>query len=582
MARPLRRWVGAAAVVLALVTVTASPSARADGRVELMPSVQQSLLHLQELWIEWLANFNQGNAERSGELLNEILVTSRQLGMETLPDLADAALAAGVAQAESGEMAKARLALAAAERLAPGQPENAFARAEVEALAGRPFRAAASWLGGHVRILLVPQERRLRLGDGIVKLLYLVLLAGVVFVALLFLVHGRRLMAELAAFVGRGMPAWLAVPLVALLLLWPLLLPAGVAWLAFYWSVLLFAYVSTGERLVLALVWLIAGLVPLASSQARQMLAIELAPPVQALEQVVDGKLYGSLFTDLALIQELLPEEPAVDHLLADLHRRLGQWERARTLYLRVLEAEPENATALVDLGSYYFYKGDYGTALSRYREAIEVAPENGGRALAYFNLSQTLSVEYLFEEGGEALEQAKKLAGATGVERWMAETGEGSVLNADGGFARRREVRARLADVLAGNASEAARTVTLVRQTWSLLVSLGLLLGALGFVAVRRRLRDGDGVPRTPPLRPGRWTRALIPGLTAAIDGRALAAFGASLLLALVALVAWHADIGFTLPLGFAQAQPGPWVALALLALLVLTRAWLFGRREA
>lgn len=571
-----------AAVVLALVTVTAAPSARAQGRVELTPSVQQSLLHLQELWIQWLASFNQGNAERSGELLNEILVTSRQLGMDSLPDLADAALAAGVAQAGSGEVSQARLALAAAERLAPGQPENAFARAKVESLAGRPFHAMSSWVTGHLRILLVPQERRLRFGDGVVNLLYLVLLAGVFFVALLLLVHGRRLMAELAAAVGRGMPGWLAVPLVALLLLWPLLLPAGLAWLALYWSVLLFAYANTGERLVLVLVWLVAGLVPLASSQARQMVAFELAPPVQALEQVVAGNLYGSLFTDLGLIQELLPDEPAVDHLMADLHRRLGQWERARTFYLRVLEAEPENAAAMVDLGSYYFYKGDYGTALSRYREAIEVAPEDQGKALAYFNLSQTLSVEYLFEEGGEALEQAKALAGTAGVESWMAETGEGSVLNASGGFARHREVRDRLADVLAGNASDAARTVTMVRHTWSLLVSLGLLLGALGFVVVRRRLRDGAGVAKIAPTRPGRWARALVPGLTAAVNGHAVAAFGAALLLALFALVAWHANVAFALPLGFAQAQPGPVVVLALLALVLVTRAWRFSRREA
>jgi len=581
VARPLRRWVGVVVVVLALVILTAAPSARADGRVELTPSVQQSLLHLQELWIQWLASFNQGNAERSGEILNEILVTSRQLGMDTLPDLADAALAAGVSQAASGDVAKARLALAAAERLAPGQPENAFARAEVEAQAGRPFHAATSWASGHLRILLTPQERRLRFGDGIVKLLYLVLIAGVFFVALLLIVHGRRLMAELAAAIGRGIPSWLAMPLVALLLLWPLLLPAGLAWLVLYWSVLLFAYANTGERVVLVFVWLVAGLVPLATSQARQIQAIELAPPVQALEQVVEGNLYGSLFTDLALIEELLPDEPAVDHLLADLHRRIGQWERARTLYLRVLEAEPENAAAMVDLGSYYFYKGDYGTALSRFREAIEVAPEDAGKALAYFNLSQTLSVEYLFEEGGEALEQAKALAGTSGVEGWMAETGEGSILNANGGFARRGEVRGRLADVLAGNASEAARTVTLVRQTWSLLVSLGVLLAALGFVVVRRRVREGEGVPATPPVRPGRWARALVPGLTATVNGRGPAAFGAALLVAVLALVAWHADVGFALPLGFAQAQPGPWVALILLGLFLVTRVWL-GRREA
>lgn len=569
-----------AVLALSLAAAAGVPAtAQEAGRIELTPAVQQSLLHLQDLWIQWLAAFNQGNAERSGEVLSEVLATSRQLGMETVPDLAEAALVVGVAEARSGELAHARLALAAAERLAPGQPENAFARATVERLAGRWFHAASSWVAGYVRVLNHPRLRRLWLTDLGVEFLYVLLLAGVLFVCLQMAVRGRQLFAELSAVAGRRLPAWSVPPVVALLLLWPLLLPAGIAWLVLYWSVLLFTYGSTSERWVFGLLWLVAGLVPMASTQARQLVTLELAPPVLALEEVVEGRLYGSLFTDLALIEELLPAAPAVDHLLADLHRRLGQWERARTGYLRVLDAEPDNAGAMVDLGSYYFYKGDYGTALSRYRQAIEVAPED---ALAYFNLSQTLSVEYLFEEGGRALEQAKVRVGSEGVERWMDETGEGSVLNANGGFARRDEIRDLLAKVLEGEDSEAARVVTLVRQTWSLMVALGLLVAAIAFHLWTGRRRRAVEMARPAVVRPGPWPRALVPGLAAAVEGRGFAALLGLALPALAALLAWHADLGFALPLRYAQAQPGPLVALGLLALLLAARAWFIVWRRA
>ena len=53
----LRRWCALAAV--GLLAAAAPGSAAGDERLELTPTVQASLLHLQELWIQWLAAYNR-------------------------------------------------------------------------------------------------------------------------------------------------------------------------------------------------------------------------------------------------------------------------------------------------------------------------------------------------------------------------------------------------------------------------------------------------------------------------------------------------------------------------------------------
>jgi tetratricopeptide (TPR) repeat protein len=569
----LRRWCAAAAV--GLLALAAPGGAGAEERIELTPAVQASLLHLQELWIQWLAAFNQNDPQRTGEVLSDLVAVSQQLGMEALPDLSLAALVRGRGAALAGDPQRARLALAAAERLDAGRPETAFARADVEWAAGRWPQAAAAWLDGHRRLLLQPRERRLWTSDAAVEVLYLLLAAGGLFVALQMAVNGRPLLADLAAAVGRRLPAWAVTPGVLVLLLWPLLLPAGLAWLVLWWSLLLWTYGSTSERLVFGLLWLVAGLTPLAVATVRERVAVELSPPARALEQAARGRLYGTLFSDLGLVKDLLPEEPAVDHFLADLHRRIGQWERARTLYLRVLEQEPANAAALNDLASYYFYKGDYGTARSRFTEATEAAPRD---ALPFFNLGQSYSIAYLFDEAGSAMTTAQELA-PTRVRGWVDETGEGSVLAADGGFARLPAIRRRLAGQLAGPAPEGVRAMELLRQGWSLLVAAGLLLAAVGFHVLRRRLGDGGKPP--PPPRPGAWTLVLVPGVDSLLRGQGFAALGGLLVPALLLLLAFDARFGFDLTVGYAHGAAGMIVALGLLALLMAARLWIVLRGE-
>ncbi|HEX6203125.1 MAG TPA: tetratricopeptide repeat protein [Thermoanaerobaculia bacterium] len=563
------------AVLLAVLVALVPPaSAAADASIELSPEVRRTLVGLQERWNRWLAALYQGNAEASTAAVDELLAATRRLGLRALPDLSRAAAVKAVEAARAGELARARLALDAAERLDPGRPETAFARARVEGRQGEWMGAVGAWLDGWVRLARQPLERRLWLHGSGLFLLATLILAGGLFVGALMAVRGRALFSALARQAGRLLPPPAAAVAAAVALVWPLALPGGLAWLALYWSVLLWSDARRGQRGVLAALWLLVAAAPLAVAAERERLAVELSPPSRAVEELARGRLHGSLFSDLGVLPALLPEDAAVVHLFADVHRRMGQWDQARRHYSDVLEAEPENTAALIDLGTYHFERGDFGGAARYFERATEADPRSG---LAFFNLGQAYSKGYLFDEMEATVNRARELAGIEGVSRWMAAR-EGSAVNADGGLARAAEVRRRLTESWRGPERDGA--LARLREVRSLLLAFACAVAALGLHLARRRGGEDDGGAAAAGLVAGRWRRAVLPGVPTLVAGGSLGAYAALLLPALLLLLPRAGALGYELPVGAfagpvtAVAAAVGWLALAAGRVLVAARA--------
>jgi len=564
----------AAALALQLASAAASaqpppPPAPAPA-VQLTPPVQQALLRLQEEWLEWISESYQGREERAERVVGRLLETARQAGMSRLPDLALAALVPAVEWAEKGDFARARLGLAAAERLDPGRPETAFAAARVAAEEGR-FHAAAAWTAqAYARLARHPTLRGVWLHDALVWLWTALVAAGVLCLALLMATRGRRLAGDLAALLGRRLPRPLALAAAVLLLVWPAALPGGPAWLALYWAVLLWAYLSASERAVVAALLLLAGAAPLLLGAQGRRVAVAVSPPMRGVEGVAGGRLYGALFNDLAALRAALPEHLAVRQLLADVHRRLGQWELARPLYREVLEREKENTAALLDLGAYYFYKGDFGGAIQHFQQATAADPEN---AAAYFNLSRAYSEAYLFDEGQHALRQAQALAPDL-VPGWMKNI-EQRVVVEDGGVARIPEIRRQL---LARAAAAAGAGAGRLPRAAALLLAVLVLGAAFGLRRIRGAVDEDDTPPAAAAGRGAGWRRALLPGLAAAEAGAGWRAYCALLVPVALLLLPLASRIGYRVPWGHDPGGAAAWIVAAA-GLLVYLGARL--RRE-
>ena len=80
------------------------------------------------------------------------------------------------------------------------------------------------------------------------------------------------------------------------------------------------------------LIGLLAGVAPWIAAVEQQRVAIALSPPMRALANLSEGRLYGGLFADLQVLKAAIGGDPAVAELVADVHRTLGQWEEARTI----------------------------------------------------------------------------------------------------------------------------------------------------------------------------------------------------------------------------------------------------------
>jgi tetratricopeptide (TPR) repeat protein len=538
------------------VAAEGSASPRGAG-FEITPGVRQELKRIQE---QWLHGVSAADRAHSDAAVGEMLATASQLGMSRLPDLSLGALAWAMEAARRRDFARAGWSLEAAERLDPQRPEVAFAEAAVARAAGAYPRFVAALGRAYPRLFLLPLERYLWLQDALIFGLYLLLLTGGLFVSALMATRGGGLYHDLSTLLGRRLPRGVAAVLAGVALLWPLALPGRFTWLLLLWSLLLWGYASSSERTVLIGLWLLLGAAPLLIAAQKRAVAVRLSAPVKALESLRQRRLYGGLFADLGLLRSSLPDSPAVKHLLADVHRTLGQWDIARGFYRDVLEAEPQNASALLNLGVYAFNRGDTSGAIQYFQQAAAAEPRNA--ALADFDLSQAYNEAYLFDEAHRALAQAKAID-AERVDRWLGNAEQERVVAAAGGLALIPQVERSLV----GPAS----SLDLVQNGASVMVALGAILLAValhlarrpyGYSATQLHWRLGNRGIDT-------WRRVLVPGLSSAEAGDGGRAFLALLAPVALLMLPRFELLGYRIPWGYDPGNFAAW-AVAVTGLLL------------
>ena len=558
-----------AVVVAALFLLTAFQAPALEiGDIELTTPVLQNLKRLQETWGEWTRAYLQGDQEAADASAEQLLAIAQYLGATKLPDLAIACAGLAARAAEEGQLEQAGWALDAARKLDPGRPETDFAAAAVARASGDYLGVLGHLAAGQGKLLDLAIESRIWKQIVGLWLVYLLILAGGIYLALLMIFHGSSLFYDLGRLASPPLPPAGADVVAVLLLLWPILLPSGVLWLALYWSILLWGYGSSSQRGVLVGLWLLLGLLPLAVIHQQREVQSALLPPSRVVDNLRTNSLHGSLFLDLEVLRSVMSESPIVTELVADLHRDFGQWEHARLIYSGLIEGDggPEVAAALNNLGVYHHRKGDYGTAINYFLEAAESDPS---RAEPYFNLNQAHSQNFNFTEAHQAMAQAKQINAAR-VAAWEASEGgaEGNVIPIEGGLEHATDL---LAAIDAASRESAASN----RTAWRRYLSLSVALAALAIAVALHFLRRQKGYPSskfngTPSFSGNRFLRILVPGWESTVEGDGLKALAAILLPLGFLLVPLVRVWGYRVPLGY-DAGLGLASILALVGLLVV-----------
>jgi tetratricopeptide (TPR) repeat protein len=502
------------------------------------------LTRLQMDWLDWLVACNEADAAGTEAAIASLLVHTQLLGMQRVPALSAAASIRAVDFAEAGDVERARLGLEAAQRIDPRRPEAAFAAARVARLDGDWMGTVGSYARGWLRTLLAPQLRYVLLHNLLLWLLVVVTLAGLLLVGVLMVVRGQVLYFDLYRFFHRYTPGAAAHLLCLVLLCWPLLLPAGLVWMAFYWTALLWSYSGKTEKVLLLALWLIVGSLPVLLTEQSRRVGLSLFAPLESIESAARGDLDGDLFNHLALLRTILPESVALGHLSADVHRKLGQLESARTLYRAVLEEEGSRQSALNDLAIYYFEASDYPRAADYFSRASEADEPN---AAVMFNLSQTYSELYRFSESEEALFGARDLD-SDSVNVWLQSEGGQRVVALDGGLGRVGEIRSELrAQWRVGE--EPPTWFGHWRRALSLPLVIVLILIAVVVRLVVRRGRSVQPAKEWWSSRLDLVRKVLLTGVPEAEEGRPLRAAAALLALVTLATVPLVSALGYRLP---------------------------------
>lgn len=574
------------ALLLALLVVTTlgrSPGAVAqeagsESGLPLTSPVRQQLRLLTEAWRNWTRAYYQGEEETAGRAVEQLLSITQRLGMRSLPDLGNAASAFAVKAAQEGDFERARWSLETARQLDPGRPETHFAAARVSRLSGDYPGVLTSSLQGYASLLRLPVERAIWLHNVGLWLLYTLVVSGGLYVALQMGTKGGALLYDLSRLMSPPLAITTADVVTVVVLLWPLVLPSGLIWLAVYWSILLWGYGSLSEKLVFVVLWLSLGITPLLLSVQQREVHLALMPPVRAVDHLAAGRLYGSLFSDLGVLQTLVPDHPVSRELTADLHRRFGQWEYARSLYTAMLDetgaAGPDAAPARNNLGVYHHRKKDYGTAVNYFQAATRDDPQ---LAEAYFNLAQAYSQLYKFSDSNQAMARAKELdrSRVSTWERADVEV-EDLAVGVDGGIRRAQSLRQDLRSI--GHArDDSSSAADLLRRHFSLSVVVAILLLAVTLHLVRSQLGYRSTLLEHENLLPPRWDRflqPLIPGLVSARNERGFRAFLAISLPVALVMMTLVRVLGYRAPLAF---DPGAGVSATigwgLLVLLFVLR---------
>lgn len=547
----------AAAAWAAPLGATAGPPATG---VELTPTVQERLGSIQDLWLQWVSAFYQGNPERAEAVLEHIEDAVRSIGFQYLPDLSLAVLGRAVEAAESGDFERAAWGLEVAAALDPGRPELWFARARVARLDGRPLQAVRYVASGYATLFEDTATRQIWLHNAALWVLLTLFVAGAVFLLYQVAARGPALYRDLVRRLGGRLPSPVAHGLVIAGLVWPLFLPGGPVWLLVFWSVLLWARCSTSERWVFVGLWAMMTAAPALVVHQSHSLTVDQSPPLRAVAHLEKDRLYGAFFTDLGLLPTVLPDSPAVRQVVADLHLRLGQWELARAHYRDLLVLEPANTAALVNLGVHAYRDGDYATATDFFRRAssVEVPPPE-----AYYNLSQALSATYQFEESRNALWRAREIHDGR-VTYWIRERPEDAVVQQLDGLGRVGEIRRELSRTWARRVGWEPVSATAAAAGGLVLLALVGLWWPGGPGGVRKDTEPGS-----------RLVAVLLPGWSSVRAARGPRAYVALLpVAALGVLPLFDSSLGYRLPWGFSPGDETLWVcALAGLVLLLVGR---------
>ena len=397
-------------VALTLLPVSVYPAVLQDAEAVPGGPVPSDLSRsFDQLWRRYQEARLSGEAEVRQRILNEIRRLRVERNVFHLHDIALAFAFQGSSYLQQGDIAEAKASFQTASELDPTLPTPLFGLARVARASGgfwplsslsylmqgylAPFQSF--WNGYHAR------------ADLLLVVTLSLFMAFAVFAAMMLYRYAVLINHDFAErFAARiGQLGVRALTLIVLIL--PLGLSVGFAWLIPYWLAVTFAHQTRSER-ALSIVSLIffMWLGPVLEFQ-NQWSRTLLNPVFRASISSEAGTFDP---TDVVVLQTAIQQHPAdrdLKLILATQYKNLGDYETSAALYREILTENPTDPAAQINLGNIYFAQRDWEGAILQYTNVIEDHPDF---VLAYYNKSLAHGESFQFSERERARTQAENL----------------------------------------------------------------------------------------------------------------------------------------------------------------------------
>lgn len=105
---------------------------------------------------------------------------------------------------------------------------------------------------------------------------------------------------------------------------------------------------------------------------------------------------YHEALAQFILAGEMDPANYQPPFYMAMVYRKMGEWQKSQDLLRKVITEEPQDALVLINIGTSYTFMHSFDTAITFFRQAIDVMPEWSG---PYINLIEA----YILKDGNTA-----------------------------------------------------------------------------------------------------------------------------------------------------------------------------------
>ncbi|TKJ32420.1 hypothetical protein CEE39_05470 [bacterium (candidate division B38) B3_B38] len=374
------------------------------------PEQPQSFLvneNVRMLWFQRKAYLSQARLTEAAAEMEKLLEQKDELSRSERREFAAALIMEGDLYFARGQIPRARVSYQTALELAPILPAAyyALARSYWQKGSRYPLMALKEFVRGSFLTFKDLKNLYIIIINSASLLWLTAVIAALLFVVSKLLKYQKSLRHDLSEYLSSRLSLTMANPLSWGILLLPIFLWLGVAWIMAYWLVLLWLYCQKSEKVlgVLSLIILILAL-PSGNLMVSLYSSVH-SPYILSSLYSIEGEYNHINIENLRQVLSENPDDLDARFLLAHQYGKGKRLELAFEEYQKIINRQPSFAKAYTNVANIFFALGEYNLAIENYKKSIALRKE---QVIPHYNMALAYAENLQFKYAQEAMEKAR------------------------------------------------------------------------------------------------------------------------------------------------------------------------------